>query len=113
MRKFSQVCSLGLAVVLSLGFMGQSALADPGKTYSEQDFLKLVVGKSADEVRGALGDPQEIVPGKNDAEHWYYQGLVEIGKSGKRFAKTEVVMTGGRVNHLMNHGSMPAPTSAP
>jgi len=86
----------------------QPALAEVGPDgLSESEVLKLVVGKTADDVRGALGEPPHVVKGKNGIEHWFYPSIVRIGKGAQRFGATEVVLSSGQVNHLMNHARMP------
>lgn len=74
---------------------------------SESEILKLVVGKTAADVRGALGEPERVVKGGEGIEHWFYPSIVRIGRGTQRFGATEVVMSSGQVNHLMNHMRMP------
>jgi len=86
----------------------QPSLAQVGPDgLSESEVLKLTVGKTAEDVRSALGEPPHVVKGKNGIEHWFYPSIVRMGKGTKRFGATEVVLSSGQVNHLMNHANMP------
>ncbi len=104
LRRFSGVM---LAALLSLTTPQIATAAVGPEGFSEAEVLKLVVGKTADDVKAALGEPQRVVQGKDGIEHWYYEAIVRIGSSMQRFGATEVVLTSGQVNHLMNHMRMP------
>jgi outer membrane protein assembly factor BamE (lipoprotein component of BamABCDE complex) len=101
-----QAMALLAGLLLSVSALTVTAGTDAG--ISESELISLVVGKTADDVRGALGEPQQIRKGRDGVEHWFYESLVRIGKGEQRFGATEVVISSGQVNHLMNHARMPA-----
>jgi len=100
-----QVLALLAAGALFSSLPAFAAEGDAG--LSEGELIALVVGKTAEDVRGALGEPQQIRKGREGVEHWFYESLVRIGRGEARFGATEVVISSGQVNHLMNHAHMP------
>ncbi|MCG8380574.1 MAG: hypothetical protein MI865_14010, partial [Proteobacteria bacterium] len=69
--------------------------------YTESDFLKIVLGKTKDEVRKVLGEPIDIATKKN-MTFWLYKSIVQQGKSEKCFKYTQLAIINGIVQNVGN-----------
>jgi outer membrane protein assembly factor BamE (lipoprotein component of BamABCDE complex) len=84
---------------------GKKTTGDNGavakKTYTREEFRKLVDGKTTDEVKATFGVPVRTTDNGDDV-YWYYENLTTDPVTGKVDSSAQVVFRGGkaiRVNY--------------
>ncbi|VTR92147.1 unnamed protein product [Gemmata massiliana] len=101
----------GLLVVLVLGcsrngdpapkqYMVKDAQKDK-KVYSREDFDRLVVGKSREDVVSAAGTPDSVVE-KGGETIWHYKGITRDTATNTIDDTTQVILEGGLVVRIVH-----------
>jgi outer membrane protein assembly factor BamE (lipoprotein component of BamABCDE complex) len=68
-----------------------------GKVYTREEFKKLVMGKSKQEVKDLLGKPDETVDSGGDEVSWCYRRRTTDPDSGKADDSAWVIFRSGKV----------------
>lgn len=79
--------------------VGKQGQAASGKKYSRDEFKRLVVGKTTDEVIKLIGRPQRTAD-LGQFEAWSYPGLTTDPISGRDDESTSLNVTKGRVSSV-------------
>lgn len=102
-----------LTVFLILTFSGinlvSADMADPHQL-SEFGFVKEFSGKSAEYVREALGEPEQVSVRENASgrvEFLVYKDLVKVGNSSNRYKYTQIGIINGYVETIGNTNRAP------
>jgi hypothetical protein len=91
-----------VAVQQQAGPVGNVADEKQKKTYTRAEFTKLVMGKTMDEVKAALGKPdttQERAT-EPDSPTWYYDKVTVDPVTGKKDDSAQVIFEKGKVARI-------------
>jgi outer membrane protein assembly factor BamE (lipoprotein component of BamABCDE complex) len=90
------VCTSLVMVFTGLLAMGSLAAGDEEKIPTREEFKKLVLGETPENVLKAVGKPDTTSEGGDDA-FWYYKGKTRDSITGKVDDTAQVVFRKGRV----------------
>lgn len=103
MQSFSRHFLPGIGLFFTLLMVVVDVPAEP---LAERDFLRQVMGQPQEEVRGVMGEPDNIrTEGKY--EYWIYHDAVRDMVSDRTFRQTQVLFVDGRVADSIHSNSEP------
>jgi outer membrane protein assembly factor BamE (lipoprotein component of BamABCDE complex) len=86
-------CGVGGLMLLGMGAAVKNEAT--AKVYTREEFERLVIGKTKDEVIKAVGRPDRTSKQAEGTEYWYYSDVIRDPITGKLDRQVQVVFEDG------------------